>query len=266
MYIGQSGSITARWKVHKSLLKNGKHYNKHLQSDYNKFGEQEFEFIVLELCGNETRDDRESHWVGFHKSNSEEKGYNKDSGGSVGRVRNDSVRKIISAKAKKRGMPKETQEKGWAATRLKAKESHHFFGRKFSAEHVRKLSESKKGVLRGPHSEETRRKISAAQKGIPRGPLPEEQKRKIGAKQKGRIKSDEERKNISEARKGMKLSESHKRNLSLNHHNRKVVTEEMKADVLNGITFQSFKDKYNCIGPMNRIKKHIKLGTLSELR
>lgn len=50
IYIGRSIDIDARWKKHKSNLRNGKHVNKGLQSDYKKYGESAFEFEILKLC------------------------------------------------------------------------------------------------------------------------------------------------------------------------------------------------------------------------
>lgn len=48
IYIGQSKNIKTRWKNHLSDLKRNAHINLQLQSDYNKFGHECFEFKVLE--------------------------------------------------------------------------------------------------------------------------------------------------------------------------------------------------------------------------
>lgn len=37
-YIGSSKNVSVRWKEHRWLLSKGKHYNKHLQHSYDKFG------------------------------------------------------------------------------------------------------------------------------------------------------------------------------------------------------------------------------------
>ena len=50
IYIGQSIDIKARWKQHKSDLNNNRHVNKHLQNSWNKFGQDNFEFIILCEC------------------------------------------------------------------------------------------------------------------------------------------------------------------------------------------------------------------------
>lgn len=47
-YIGQTINFKNRFNDHKSRLKNGKHFNKHLQNIWNKYGEDNIEFIPIE--------------------------------------------------------------------------------------------------------------------------------------------------------------------------------------------------------------------------
>ena len=47
-YIGSSSDVTRRFFMHKSLLRRGKHPNKHLQSSWNKHGENFFKFKIIE--------------------------------------------------------------------------------------------------------------------------------------------------------------------------------------------------------------------------
>ena len=49
-YIGSAVNIADRWSHHRSELKMNVHINKHLQSSWNKYGEDSFEFLVLEYC------------------------------------------------------------------------------------------------------------------------------------------------------------------------------------------------------------------------
>lgn len=49
-YIGSSVSIKDRWNTHISNLRRNKHTSKHLQNAFNKYGEDAFEFSVLETC------------------------------------------------------------------------------------------------------------------------------------------------------------------------------------------------------------------------
>lgn len=51
IYIGSaSRSFRARWGIHLHHLRKGKHHSRHLQSAYNKYGEDSFIFQVVELC------------------------------------------------------------------------------------------------------------------------------------------------------------------------------------------------------------------------
>lgn len=49
-YIGSTAKIGLRWKAHVSLLRRGVHRSVHLQSSWNKHGEESFEFSILEFC------------------------------------------------------------------------------------------------------------------------------------------------------------------------------------------------------------------------
>lgn len=49
-YIGSSKSVALRRTAHFSALRHNCHYNSHLQSSFNKYGEQSFDFKVIEIC------------------------------------------------------------------------------------------------------------------------------------------------------------------------------------------------------------------------
>jgi group I intron endonuclease len=49
-YIGSATSLYTRQKVHFHYLRHNKHWNSHLQSAYNLYGELVFEFRVLLVC------------------------------------------------------------------------------------------------------------------------------------------------------------------------------------------------------------------------
>lgn len=51
-YIGSSLNYKQRLRQHKYSLRKNSHYNKHLQSSFNKYGEENFTFKLLELCSN----------------------------------------------------------------------------------------------------------------------------------------------------------------------------------------------------------------------
>lgn len=48
VYIGRSEDIRTRWRSHKNDLKSDRHINKQLQKDWNEFGEDSFEFKVID--------------------------------------------------------------------------------------------------------------------------------------------------------------------------------------------------------------------------
>ena len=62
-YIGSSDDIRHRWYEHSYKLKRNKHNNTHLQNAWNKYGENNFEFLIVERCNNEDLLTREQHYI-----------------------------------------------------------------------------------------------------------------------------------------------------------------------------------------------------------
>ena len=79
MYVGQTGDFTNRWAHHRNDLKNGKHHNVKLQNAWNKYGEDNFEFGVLEECEPDKLNERETYWIEHYDSL--KNGYNLSEGG-----------------------------------------------------------------------------------------------------------------------------------------------------------------------------------------
>lgn len=76
-YIGSSKSVHYRWKQqHKPDLKNNKHGNQHLQNAWNKYGESNFEFLILEECSIDVLEIKEEYWLDQFKSYERQCGYN----------------------------------------------------------------------------------------------------------------------------------------------------------------------------------------------
>lgn len=73
-YVGSSCDIKMRWKKHKQSLNNNKHHNQYLQNSWNKYGSENFKFIILEETSSDQLQDREAYWCDCFKSHS--KGYN----------------------------------------------------------------------------------------------------------------------------------------------------------------------------------------------
>ena len=83
VYIGKTGmNFGDRWDSHRSLLRNGKHFNQHLQRAWDKYGEENFEFIIIEDCQVEDLDNKERYYIELYRS--KELSYNLADGGDGG--------------------------------------------------------------------------------------------------------------------------------------------------------------------------------------
>lgn len=77
-YIGLTSAYNGRISNHKSLLKNGKHFNTELQEDYNDHDESVFTFKVMEYCNNkEIAELTEAYYVDKLKATNPDAVYNK---------------------------------------------------------------------------------------------------------------------------------------------------------------------------------------------
>lgn len=61
VYIGSSNNIKKRIQHHISELRKNKHKNNYLQNAYNKYGEESFEFGIVELCEDLIKN--EQYWL-----------------------------------------------------------------------------------------------------------------------------------------------------------------------------------------------------------
>lgn len=62
-YVGQTINLRQRWSKHKRRLKKGRHDNSHLQNSFDKHGEKNFKFRVLEEVVKEKLNEREVYWI-----------------------------------------------------------------------------------------------------------------------------------------------------------------------------------------------------------
>lgn len=79
IYIGSTCSnvgFDSRWSMHKTALNQNKHSNKHLQSAWNKYGKDNFEFRMIEECNDDVLIIREDSWINYYDSINRNKGYN----------------------------------------------------------------------------------------------------------------------------------------------------------------------------------------------
>ena len=81
VYIGQSIDIDRRLKDHISGLNGNYGHNPHFQNAWNKYGEKNFEFEIVEDTN--LLDEREIYYISKYDSNNPDKGYNMMPGGNL---------------------------------------------------------------------------------------------------------------------------------------------------------------------------------------
>lgn len=71
-YIGQTKEkFQRRYWLHRWELRKGKHDNKHLQRAWDKYGEENFVFEIVEVLPLEEIDDREKYWIDWQRKQKE---------------------------------------------------------------------------------------------------------------------------------------------------------------------------------------------------
>lgn len=195
VYIGKSNDVKRRWREHKSRLKRNNHENEKLQHDWNKYGEDNFEFKLIENYDNEEFGiELEKKYINEYKSCDLNFGYNMTLG------KGESGGEIPTEETKKKLKGHEVSEE----TKKKISESNignkNALGYKHTEESKKKISESHKGKRL---SEEHKKHLSESRKGKT---LTEEHKKKISmgnkGKNTGKIRTEEHKKKIGESRKG----------------------------------------------------------------
>ena len=77
IYIGSSANIWDRIWDHKCRLRKKCHANPHLQNAWDKYGEHNFEFSIVEVVHDiPILQDREQHWINVYEAYKRDKGYN----------------------------------------------------------------------------------------------------------------------------------------------------------------------------------------------
>ena len=180
VYIGQSINIQHRWSEHVKALENNSHINKYLQKSWNKYGQDNFEFFILEECARDILTEWEQYWIDYYGGINSQNTYNCRDAGGNGKL-SDEIRQKISKLQK--GKPKKP-------------------GRKVSDWGRKVLSESHKGIY---PSKETRQKMSLAQRNRKHT---EETKRKIGETNRQKyIDNPELREEVAKRMRGRTVSE-----------------------------------------------------------
>lgn len=77
VYVGSTKRFLSRWYTHFSKLRTNNHRSYiHLQNSVNKYGIENFEFEILEVCSSDVYLEREAFWIKELDSCNREKGYN----------------------------------------------------------------------------------------------------------------------------------------------------------------------------------------------
>lgn len=103
MYIGETNNIQKRINNHFNKLKNNSHYNYKLQEEYNLYGKENFDVIILDEVEDNLADSKEVYYIS--KYDSYLNGYNLSGGGEKSKdyvfYNNDERKRKISEAVKK---------------------------------------------------------------------------------------------------------------------------------------------------------------------
>ena len=155
-YVGQSINIYDRWSKHKSELRNNRHDNDHLQKSWNKYGEKNFIFYILETCDESELNNKERHYIELYNSLDYNYGYNLKSGGQDYNHMSDNIKNKISKSNKM------YYKNNPDAIKLKSKCAYKQWSNK---EIKDKILGKNNGMYGKTHSNEAKNKISKANKG-----------------------------------------------------------------------------------------------------
>lgn len=110
-YIGSSVNLRVRFNEHRNELRKGSHHNHHLQAAWNKYGENKFEFKVLEYCERNMTLIREQFFLDALHAYERGVGFNiaRDSSApTLGRKASIETRAKLSQKRRQRKLTPET--------------------------------------------------------------------------------------------------------------------------------------------------------------
>jgi group I intron endonuclease len=149
-YIGRTNNADRRKSEHLSALKYGKHRNVYLQKAWEKYGEHNFIFDVVDESENINEIfEKEQEWIANLKTCDRKYGYNLTEGGEKSILSEESLKKL-SASLKGRIITQESKDRK-RATVMK-KYENGFKG------NISNLRPHKKGEFH--HSEESKKKMS----------------------------------------------------------------------------------------------------------
>lgn len=197
-YIGQAQDIHVRILSHKAELNGNYHHNKHLQNAWNKYGPDNFEFIIIEECPLDKLNEREMFWIDYYGDGKLNKLYNVTAGGEGLKNITLEVRKKLSDAKKGRKLSDETRykmslaKKGKKRRKWTEEEKKAFSAKVMGRKTSIKQKESARDLMKKRwETQEWRDKMSLVSKNGGKGGF-----------KPGHIQSDSVRKKIGDSQRG----------------------------------------------------------------
>ena len=164
LYVGSTSAFRRRKGDYERELARGECHNRYLQAAWDKYGSEQFEFLVLERCRPSDCKVREQYWIDYYASACREFGYNLNPKASYP---TDEVRALIAKRRAGIVVTKEWREKIGYASSHRPPESiekmrKSLTGKKKSKETKEKLTKSMYEMWERPGHRET---VSASSKG-----------------------------------------------------------------------------------------------------
>lgn len=138
VYIGSATNLAKRWRDHKWYLNHNKHHNSHLQTSWNKYGENSFEFFILIECDIKELLIKEREFINNFNAFNNKFGYN------VNDPEHIFLNKNHSDETKKKLSQQKMGDKNPMFG--KTGDKHHFFNKSHSVKSRNKMSLSHIGI------------------------------------------------------------------------------------------------------------------------
>lgn len=225
-YVGSAKNFRKRWYVHKSALNHNNHDNSYLQKAWNKYGANNFKFIIIEEVLPENLIEKEQYYINYYDACNKNNGYNLSptAGNTLGFKFSEESKLIMSLLKKNKPSTRKNYKH--------SEETKKKIGKKNKVSQLgRTHTEKTKEKMRKPHgtmSEITKKKLSDWRLGI----IPSEKNGQWMIKKDKKIKNtDNTIKNRGE-KNGMSIT------------NREEVIA-IRNDYNNGLSISNLMIKYN---------------------
>lgn len=137
-YIGKGKNVENRHNSHFSKLRRGVHENFYLQNSWNKYGEQNFKFYVLEECQKRSLNKLEKYYI-KELNTKIPNGYNMTDGGDGGLNPTGTLRKIFRLAKIGKHPSKESLKRMSESNHTPSGENHPMYGKHHSQKSIQKM-------------------------------------------------------------------------------------------------------------------------------